>query len=585
MSYPDKWNDSCPLPFRLLHVPTMTSHTWSRGNKYGNVSNPAYNALSYTWGRWKLKEGAKPDIQGLNISGISWAMPRIDPAHFTSDELFQAIQRTANYDASRNIYETEFIWLDVACIDQTPKSEENAREVGRQAKIFKGASRVFAWWTSFSSSSFSIWRSEALNAYSYFLKSEIYDQRISQSPTRYSRNELIAQMAEKVERISLDPWCSSLWTLQEAFLRPDILLLFRDKDEDETGSYPRLNEICEWMTSVQHAVGDAKSPADDILQALKGKIAKLGLTQSGWTRRIYKEIQGDSWIYLRGPVDNPFHLLGYSRARKTLHQEDRVYAIMQVFDLQLGKSNRTLKRKEFSYEELYYQLGHAILETYPIASQLMIQSISCPRGSGWMLHPESTIAVENEAFWKGLQEGDLVKNLSLLSTRQICGQVWGYFEGPMISFIHLSLGCGPLSLKLDQRWQSSSTLDTAPESAKEEHKPVSRKHHATSAALAERVKLYQSTVKANEEKRSAVDGFARRMFPQLKVLLLGTSKVEGDDFISVFGVCLNLHAKQEELECYYRIGYVVFRQGAEWLKGILEDTSGTLIARKKGIFG
>jgi hypothetical protein len=263
-----------------------------------------------------------------------------------------------------------------------------------------------------------------------------------------------------------------------------------------------------------------------------------------------------------------------------------VYAIMQVFDLQLGKSNRTLKRKEFSYEELYYQLGHAILETYPIASQLMIQSTACPHGKGWMIHPESTIAVENEAFWKGIQEGNLVKNLSVLSTRQRCGQVWGYFEGPIISFSRLSKGCVPLSVKLDQRWQSSSTSDTAPESAKQkEHQPVPWKHHGTSTALAERVRLYQSTVKANDEKRFALDGFIRRMFPQLKVLLLGTSKVEGDDMISVFGVCLNLHTQQEELECYDRIGYVVFRSGTEWLKGILGDTSGTLIARKKGIFG
>lgn len=39
----------------------------------------------------------------------------------------------------------EFVWLDMACIDQNPGSPDAAAEIGRQAKIFKGASHVYAW--------------------------------------------------------------------------------------------------------------------------------------------------------------------------------------------------------------------------------------------------------------------------------------------------------------------------------------------------------------------------------------------------------------------------------------------------------
>lgn len=33
----------------------------------------------------------------------------------------------------------EYVWIDIACIQQTPNSREMAAEVGRQAKIFRGA--------------------------------------------------------------------------------------------------------------------------------------------------------------------------------------------------------------------------------------------------------------------------------------------------------------------------------------------------------------------------------------------------------------------------------------------------------------
>ena len=41
----------------------------------------------------------------------------------------------------------EFVWLDVACIDQTPNHPQMAFEIGRQARIFRKAKRVFVWVT------------------------------------------------------------------------------------------------------------------------------------------------------------------------------------------------------------------------------------------------------------------------------------------------------------------------------------------------------------------------------------------------------------------------------------------------------
>lgn len=57
---------------------------------------PRYNAISYTWGRWELKDRlTRPDVTSLKILGVSWSVPRICASHFTVAELTQAIRRAA----------------------------------------------------------------------------------------------------------------------------------------------------------------------------------------------------------------------------------------------------------------------------------------------------------------------------------------------------------------------------------------------------------------------------------------------------------------------------------------------------------
>src|SRR5450432_2961675 len=104
-------------PRRLLHVPSMTSLEWSAGNMYGSYMEPAYNILTYTWGRWQLREGPS-----LAIKGVSWKVPAVDEAHFTVDGLSRVIQRV-----SRGV---SFVWIDVACIDHENRAAM-MEEVGK----------------------------------------------------------------------------------------------------------------------------------------------------------------------------------------------------------------------------------------------------------------------------------------------------------------------------------------------------------------------------------------------------------------------------------------------------------------------
>ncbi|KAF2727383.1 hypothetical protein EJ04DRAFT_595250 [Polyplosphaeria fusca] len=95
---------------------------------------PRYSILTYTWGRFR-KDGEP----ALLVKGTEWAILPIDPEYFTVD----AFQRLVEcHLGSDNI---EWAWIDVACINQTANSSENADEVGHQASIFDKAAAVFVW--------------------------------------------------------------------------------------------------------------------------------------------------------------------------------------------------------------------------------------------------------------------------------------------------------------------------------------------------------------------------------------------------------------------------------------------------------
>ena len=138
-------------PRRLLHVPSMTSLQWQPGNRYGDHVQPKYNAVSYTWGRFDLdipgrkKVKAFKRVKAIRIDGIDWPVPRISPEHFSEHNFRHLIRRTCE-PVSEAEGRIEFLWLDVACIDQNNGPQKMA-EIGRQAVIFQGAQRVYIWLT------------------------------------------------------------------------------------------------------------------------------------------------------------------------------------------------------------------------------------------------------------------------------------------------------------------------------------------------------------------------------------------------------------------------------------------------------
>lgn len=427
----EAWQDECPWPRRLLHVPTLTSYPWQRGNIYSNQPEPRYNAISYTWGRYVLPSNIQPEVAALPIKGTTWEryLPRINPEVFTVDELRATLAMATcpypGYDA------VNFVWLDIACIDQTPNSPENASEVGRQARIFRGAADVFVWLSSHVSQDIIAWAhaaNEVMNNMGDLYRGEAGLVRA-----------WLGSCTNLLRSFTSDPWFSSLWTLQEGFLSPGAIFLFRDgvssnllamcREEYGDNHLRQGLSLHSWVHFWNHIRVILKEHPFDMaaeeMARLKETIMDVGVIEGVFNNlEVQVVIDRGYYNFSEGEMGNPFSLLAASQARTTSREEDRVYAIMQVFDVQVGKSapdalTGSTRAMAFTLDELHVQLAAAVLAKYPVASQLMVQPEDWPAHKAWMVHPAMSIPQSALHIWNQLTFGCVVEHACVMGTHLI----------------------------------------------------------------------------------------------------------------------------------------------------------------------
>jgi hypothetical protein len=95
----------------------------------------AYTATSHTWGRW-IKDTLPP----TQVDGVeNWMIPQ----NFKF-EVRELLEMLASFPIS-----TPYLWFDLIYIPQTHSDPDLMkilkREIGRQAKIFRRAKVVLAW--------------------------------------------------------------------------------------------------------------------------------------------------------------------------------------------------------------------------------------------------------------------------------------------------------------------------------------------------------------------------------------------------------------------------------------------------------
>ncbi|RDW81864.1 hypothetical protein BP6252_02976 [Coleophoma cylindrospora] len=371
-------------PRRLLYVDdeNMISHEWQPGNTYGGYKEPKYNIVSYTWGRFALKQGEKPHVQGIKVGNISWDVPRIDPnRHFSVAEFDCMIRSTLTVREKTGDHgePIRFLWLDIACIDQEVDVVKMS-EIGRQAVIFQNASSACIWLNRCE-------EEELRTIVAEFKAADCMRPDMERSPKHYEKmitwtKSLLPPALGQLQRLRDEPWFNSLWTLQEAYLRQHAVILCRSglpvsKGFPYSSSFENLRSITFNVSNIANTCSRAIALGcnDTSLLTTLDLINELGIV----------------------PIErhNPFTLLNSASHRKAFDNVDRVYGIMQVFGYRLGATRPEMTKLEappkFTLQDLQSELSEKLLNDFPVQSQLKIFTSPPPKGEAWKLNPYSEI--------------------------------------------------------------------------------------------------------------------------------------------------------------------------------------------------
>jgi hypothetical protein len=155
----------------------------------------------------------------LPIPNVPWRVPSVDPKHFTVEQ-FQSVINSIGA-----VSQLDFLWLDVACLDFSDVSVGLDDGIVMQREIFGSASQNFIWLSQLDGKTLST-----------ILKDldEIITLSLSTSDDGSRHTDMSSFLGLKVlptmRELLKDPWFTSLWTLQEAMVNPDAILLCRNGD-------------------------------------------------------------------------------------------------------------------------------------------------------------------------------------------------------------------------------------------------------------------------------------------------------------------------------------------------------------------
>ena len=188
---------------------------------------PVYTAVSHTWGRWRTQD------ESLNVPGVPWRLPQ--NSRFLVQELPEILEQVPG----RNRY----VWFDLVCIPQTFDGEEPQRikqqEISRQASIFGNAEITVAWFSDLEDFDAldDVVRILAISASGSLAHHESSKDALGEArrlvTQRTLRPPLIRNSGSEYNTPPkwhdvMHEWFTSLWTLQEACMRPDMWLCTRN---------------------------------------------------------------------------------------------------------------------------------------------------------------------------------------------------------------------------------------------------------------------------------------------------------------------------------------------------------------------
>lgn len=517
-------------PQRLLHVPTMTSVQKKDGNLYRSDKEPAYNILSYTWGRFQV-------ARGTPAFAVSWPIPAIDEQHFSRTSFQKAIMNVSLGRASAKSHRSSplpvsYVWIDVICIDQEDERIK-AIEIGRQAAIFKNASRAYVWLN-------------RLNEIDLqFCDKFLFDS--SDKLSRLSENNDFESVFDEfwteecihvLQLLLQDPWFTSLWTLQEMFLRADAIILSKTSepiqrkggDENPLGLANLIVNCTSIYNTFTRRALDTRRALSPSFTTILDLIEMLGL--------------------YHGPWENSTLLFGAVKHRQTREPKDRVYGIMQVYGFKLGTSVQP--DRDFTLEDLEFQLAASHNAQSPISAQLFVHTRVIELGKCWRMDVESKLP-----YMLQIVERDRGSACEISSSESGLPTVTGkacHMEDIVDVWREASSGTtrSPASGRVNAIQDiildaTDFSLGTLPDDLQNLHLEDDRKQHELGALL--------------------VDTFG----DSIKVLLLG-SLIDGvDEDVELCAGLLLVFRHLDSTSCWQRIGVCLWEQMEDSLGDRLEE--------------
>lgn len=185
-------------------------------------STVSYAILSYTWGRWR-----RPGT-GIRFTGVPWYVPAND--RFDVTKLPETLRWCG--------FQERYIWVDIFCIPQRSDDEALAKicqqELARQATIFRHATTAVAWFQDIDGWDDATWNLEyeALGILAASTHPSFGGGKLATITNHLSGLVAFAPQTSGFSTLdsvtgepALAAWFTSLWTLQESMMRPDMLLL------------------------------------------------------------------------------------------------------------------------------------------------------------------------------------------------------------------------------------------------------------------------------------------------------------------------------------------------------------------------
>lgn len=358
-------------PRRLLHIPTMTSHVRDGKATYNHCERPKYSILSYTWGRWQVRDKTTSNATPLPVRNTTWEIPTVENNHFTVEQ-FQAVINQMGVD------DIEWAWVDIACIDQENDAVK-MDEVGRQASIFHNASKPFVWLSRISDA-------DLRKAY-YAIEDAAFasaDVLLTDASTEEVL-VLLRRLHWSVMCILSDPWFSSLWTLQELMMRSDALILTQQSApvRVQSGHQPRL--FMEFLMNLLSVLMDSVRVTSKGLSGTRFEsIPEVEHLLVDMEDRIYR-----SGLPMALMGTNPNVQYGIAKFRTTTYPVDRVYGIMQMYNVRVGQAIRPTDHP--SLEELVEEFGLAINSRSALLGQLFLHTAETKPGLSWCITEQSVL--------------------------------------------------------------------------------------------------------------------------------------------------------------------------------------------------